>query len=436
MRSRYRTSPNTYVAGGKALQTTLQSAWTVYKMGSGEPCSGMLTTAIIGTPAKPVLSPTWVDVDSIVDNPHGLGQISPCRHTKTKYGNGMYNTIQLMNGVAGDKLATYQWAIGMRANPINAGGLTLLQNNAYDVYQRSCRAWRDMEPQYKNLTGFSGSNFIHELRELKPAPQQILRLSRKLRDAAAKIFRHDNHKTLAELQLANAYAFQPLVRDVSVLSLTLGEAGRALKRFNDQGKQWNTFHYSEQIPVEDLFVDGGTYCQFQKKRGLYCASVRNKWEETSQDAVGNFMQFYGLTLSPQQIWEMIPFSFLVDQVYTVGKTLERLSRTPVSKVQRGMFVESLKLETINLLCMKQQYNLRYFSGGCDPQGIDPGKHHPIAFSKKSSYDRYISLPPALGGVPVPQLKLPTIANLVNDVALLRANIGWRPSRRGFNGLTD
>jgi hypothetical protein len=382
-------------------------------------------------------SSSYLDTDIIVDNPHGRQQISPCRHEKTRYGNGEYDMVRLIMGVPGTWNAQYSWDKGMCSSPPLASLLTLPAFGAWDLYQAQTRAWRELQPQMKNAAGFSGSNFLYEMKELKGAPAQILRLGHGVLAAAKNIFRHESHRTLAELQLVNSYAYQPLVRDVASMSVILGESSRAMERFNSKASTWNTMHYTESLPVITVETAGATFVNYQATRGSFNASVRCKYDEIRQSAAGTFLEYHGLTLTPRQIWEMIPFSFLVDQVLTVGKSLELLSRTPVPNAKYGTFLCSTKLEAARVACIKQNYYVRYFNGGSDSLGLNCGPHHPISWVSKTVYDRFISLPPALMGVPVPQFKKPSFTAILNDLALLRTGAGWKSNAKThFNGPKD
>lgn len=431
MRVRSLNGKGLYLRGGKVHTHTLQWVKDYYQI-TGEPCVGVFDR--MGTSVAAVLDTTLKDTSVIIDVPHGRGSSNPCTHVKLTYGNGEYNAITTYD-TPGVLSSTYTWEKNRRLAPPNASGVILLANTQLSDALRTQRAWRDLQPQFKNRTGFSGINSLIELRELKSAPKQILRLSRGIVAAARNVFRHESHKTLAELHLANAYAFQPLVKDASALSVTLQQSAGALARFNKQGETWNTFHYKEDLPMEKLQSSWASGVRdYTERRGVYRASVPCRWKETSTDAIGTFLVYHGLTLSPAQIWEALPFSFLVDQVLTVGKTLERLSRTPVSHQDVGQFTESIKRTSVTVRCVLKGTSLRYFSGGCDPQSVDVGPHHPISFAMRDEYLRYPSLPPALGGVPLPQIKLPGLSNLVNDLALLRTGVGWRNDPRTlFNG---
>lgn len=276
---------------------------------------------------------------------------------------------------------------------------------------------------------------ILEAREFQRLPQQILSTVRNLGKIARNVFHHESHKTLAELQLVYDYAYKPTINDVAALSVISGECARTLARFNKQGAQQNTRHYREELPTEFLFANvGATQRIYQEKRAVYVASLRCTYQQAAEDALGNLLTYHGLTLSPAQIWEAVPFSFLIDQVFLVGKALERLSRTAVTKVEYGVFMESMKVETVAVHTWLKVPSLRYFTGGCDSHGVNVDGNYPVAFTQKTTYDRYTSLPPALGGVALPQFKMPSFHNLVDDLALLRSGVGWKSDPRVlFNG---
>lgn len=423
MRTRSKSTNRVYIRGGKGYSMYLSTAWSWLKIKSGEPCAGIF--AMFGDAAKATLSTTIVDTSTIVDNPHGRKQISPCRHYKTEYGNGEFDRIVLNSGIAGNANAHYSWDKQIQQTPPSVSGLDLPAFGAWDLYQAQSRAWRELQPVLRNNAGFSGSNFLFEMKELRGAPAQILRIGRGILSAAKHMTRRQSSLTLAEGTLAYNYGFAPLVSDISAFSVICGDFTEAVRKHNRNATTWKTHHYSEKIPTVQTKSGTGTYVYYQGTSGRFNASVRVKSQEINPRNTDAAREFYGLTLTPAQVWNMIPFSFLIDQFLTVGKSLEQLSRTPIPGTQHGAFLCSIELEAAKVMCLTQNYYLRYFNGGCGNQGLDCEDDHPIAYVKKRSYDRFIDLPPNLGGVPVPQFKMPSFTSILNDVALLRTGVGWK-----------
>jgi hypothetical protein len=363
---------------------------------------------------------------------HGLGQENPCFHETVKYGNGDYNYIE-----SDEKTSMYgnwQFVKGCRdVVPIPLSSpYGFLQLTEYEKYQFSVRAWRAVQPTYDPKSGFSGVNMLLESRELVRMPGQIRSVAKRLSDL---IHRHDLalvdvSKPLAELRLMSEYGTKPLANDIAALTVLAEQSAGRLARFNRQGDQWNGLHYAEDLVPSLARYDYGRLVDYRERRGRYHGGLRCRYRQAAEDLGSSLLAYYGLTLSPAQIWEATPFSFLVDHVIDVGKTLERLSRTAVTEITRGDFVESYTYNTAYVRCFKSEpngSNIRYFQGGCSPRGIDCGTDHPIAWYERQSYDRYISRPPAVGGVPLPRFKYPTIKQLVNDLALARTKVGWQPS---------
>lgn len=431
MRTRSRVGQGYWTRGGIGLQTApyyVKATWGL----TNEPYLGVFGK--MGVASKAVYKTDVKEFSSIIDIEHGKGSINYCSHQKLKIGNGEFDHVTADGNTQYSNWGFYKCR---RIAPPASSSLVTLVNHPIANYGRQVRAWRDLQPTYENTSGFSGVNTLLEAREFKRMPGQILRLSRSLVEAARNVLRKDSSKTLAELALTYEYGFRPTVQDAVALSLTAGQAGAHLKRFNTQGDQWNTRHYKEEMPEETLSSPWGEYIDYQRKSGIYVASLRCNYHQVADNAFATFLTYHGLTLSPAQIWEAIPFSFLIDQVFTVGKTLERLSRTAVTKINYGAFLESYKMTTTNVRCMRKASTLRYFNGGCSSVGVDVGDDHPLSYAQLESYTRYISSPPALSGVPLPQFKSPSIRNLVDDLALLRSGVGWRADNRTlFNGPKD
>jgi hypothetical protein len=375
----------------------------------------------------------------MVDEQHGLGKENPCFHETYKWGNADYHYIEADEWVS--MYGNWHFVTHCRdicpvpfSSPYGFLGLT-----EYEKYQLATKAWRAVQPTFDPKSGFSGVNMLLESRELTRLPSQIRSAAKKLEEL---MYRHDLalidvSKPLAELQLTSDFGVKPLVSDLAALSVLAEQSAGRLARFNRQGAQWNSLHYAEDLTPSLARYPYGRATDYRERRGRYHAGLRCKYQQRAEDLGGSLLAYYGLTLSPAQIWEATPFSFLVDHVITVGKTLEMLSRTAVTDITRGEFVESFTYNTAYVRCLTNTPNIRYFSGGCDSRGVNCGSDYPIAWYERQAYDRFISRPPALSGVPVPRFKYPTIRNLVDDLCLARTHVGWqRSSNRMQYGLKD
>lgn len=431
MRSRGQTLYGKLRTGGSQNVGGSLSTFASYKVYTF-PYFGMFPAVGFTEPTSSISSVEAYRTESIQDEPHGKGRNNTCIHEITERGNARYDYARL-------SASGMTWQLYRNVHtliPLSTP-LAFLSVSEYDKYQMLVRAWRDIQPTFKPGGGVSGFNMLLEAKDIKRLPRQILKCARSLRHTASRMYSHEAQKTLSELVLMNDYAIQPLARDLAVLSTMAGSVGQRLAAFNRQGAQLNTRHYNESRPSIRTTTVVGDFVDIVQKDALFTGSLTCRYREDVANAGGNFLEYYGLTADLGQLWDAIPFSFLVDQVFTVGKTLERLSRTPVSHIDRGDFVVSFKEQTTYVRNLVKDSRSRYFVGGCTSQDISVGSHYPVAWMTKSRYVRHVSIPPALGGVPLPQFKLPSVRNLVDDIALLRSGSGWRKRNKSlFNGPSD
>lgn len=336
--------------------------------------------------------------------------------------------------------------------------------------QMRARAIAALEPQFSS--GFSATNAIFELKDFKGMLRHVRGVGGMLKAQTAKHLakavglsadhaitsiassakdrvRNLSTKTLAELTLEYDFAFKPLVADVEKVYTLAERAKDTLSRFNAQGFDPNTFHYTEKIPgvvVKDDGYSPNKYGSIISRQGVFHAQCTQSWHHSVDNALDQFLQHYGLQLTPKNIWDAIPFSFVVDWFYSVGKSLESVSRNTVTSRNIHSYAESYKYESVIQTVFRPSYQdysrgkciVINFSGGVGSglAGTDDG--FPVGFCKNTSYIRTIwDGPPLLVGPVLPTWRGPTLHNAVDALAMVRTAWGFKKnSRTLFNGPSD
>lgn len=223
--------------------------------------------------------------------------------------------------------------------------------SAVNLDTLSAEAFSSMRPTMS--TGFSLTNFLFELRDVK------------------KMFSLVNRhfgigKNIASQYLNLNFGWLPFARDLK----------RYIKGINEFEQRFVEFHQRASVPQRKHFrrvfeepesvvtmVPG----QFQKKTPArsttYTATLRYRYMLPEMMTEGEMyyralLDTLGLNLSPDKIWAAIPFSFLGDWVVNVEQFLKRSEDDYLRpKLEIIAFQYSLKTETreIYSACMYPQY---------------------------------------------------------------------------------
>jgi hypothetical protein len=341
----------------------------------------------------------------------------------------------------------------------------------YIMGQLGAEARMALEPAYSS--GFSATNAVFELKDFKGLTRHVQGVGQFLKAETARKFgsaifstadnaissiasaaklraRNLSSKTLAELTLEYDFAFKPLVNDVAKLSILRERYADSLERFNAQGSSRNTFHFSKELPQIishdiGLSTNGNYYGSVISQRVKFHAQVGQTWTHSVDNRLDQFLQHYGLQLSPKNIWDAIPFSFIVDILFSVGKSLEAISRNTVTHRVIHNYSESLKTEYVVQRVFRPRYRsstgtiktVRRFSGG-ENAGLDLKGAYPVAYSIGSTYNRTpMELVSGGGAIYLPAWNGPRLNNVVDALAMVRTAWGFKGNSRSlFNGPHD
>jgi hypothetical protein len=210
-----------------------------------------------------------------------------------------------------------------------------------DEFMRK-RAWQSLYPQLND--GFSLMLFLLELREFPGLLRQanhainfiernkltkyIYKGKRKFRNQSElrKVF---ESSTAAKLNLIYSFAVAPLISDAT----TIAELSKALEQpvldFIEKGRQGETYHYREQVMDETDLLSKYIYSQlYEEREGWYYATLRCKYNYVLPSFLEGQRRMWGLVLTPEVIWNITPFSFIVDWIYDVSYMIRQASQDP------------------------------------------------------------------------------------------------------------
>jgi hypothetical protein len=365
---------------------------------------------------------------NMIDYNTGRDSFNYCKHTRHSY--GYYRTCPVVyQRDRGDNLYDYHWRRGSAINP-NSFSSTFLSNNfgyppVLDITDEMKKlAWENLMPQLND--GFSMANFLFELRDIKSMFSLSRKLTQYVKVLSGKVLAT---KTLAEIVLLYSFALKPMASDIQALYEDLLNTNKRVNEFIDRGRQVQSYHYKVRVEgsVTDVTPEGyefGEHCQLETTVD-YFATLRASYEYEKPSELEGFLRVMGLRLTPEVIWNAIPFSFLVDWIYRVGDFLRQFDKDPNLTVNIKDYCDTFK----------SVRSLKVFRK-VDPFWYD-GKYYTCRLTDWADYDhldrdsllvwsweksRYLRVPgnPNLGYA-LPALDSLSARELVLSGALLRAN---------------
>ena len=304
---------------------------------------------------------------------NGVNKENPCFHTRIRGVNVPYTYC--IGDYCGD---SYRYFASYWRSPLNSGTIQLVAP-AIDYQFAKSRAYFNMRPRFEG--DVSMLNFLYELKDFRDIANALPNMyknvgrawdtatnyalrNKQLRDGmkhdglssrdvshtryyrdvmkrnSADVKRSltgiqsvDPTLLAAEAWLLNAFAIQPLIKDISaMLSQATIAAKDAQAKFKDLAATEQNSHYSEKFELEasgstgsknDYWRKYGTYRAY-----TYTATCKYTYDYTMRSHYDAFMRYWGLSGSFEALWNATPWSFLVDYVIQIGKSIHAMERDP------------------------------------------------------------------------------------------------------------
>lgn len=303
-----------------------------------------------------------------------------------------------------------------------------------DTAPCSWRAWYHLQPRFESEIGML--NFVYELKDFRDIARyalknlgssQLANLLRTLRKSFPEIASQPT-KTAAELNLINQFAIKPLISDLcSIGQALMVLVSDAQQLYAESGSKFQKKHYSEVLNQPAPLTPGEnntTYYNWMEygnqTKDVFTATLRYQYKYNVRDHLAAFTQYWGLRPTAEVIWNMIPFSFLVDYTIKIGQSLHALELDPNTILTKYQYCESVK---------------RSLMAGCVGREDPKGKTHhffldeeyigdsaglagrPVSGYFGKVYHRYVTKPQH--GLYVPRTSWPSGQQAINMAALLR-----------------
>jgi hypothetical protein len=310
---------------------------------------------------------------------------------------------------------------------------------AFDAASR--RAWWEMRPRFEGEV--SMLNFLFELKDFKDIAKYATKFNWRNIASQLSSFKQKTRlqpfgtvnrtfgqvaarmgnasyvsKKAAELHLLNEFAIKPLISDVGHILMQARQLVNEVQaEFAKKGLAPQVRHYSEQVVHTDTRtpqIKGGYYLSYSAERHvtIFTATLEYSYDYKLRSDSDAFAKYWGLKLTPEVIWNAIPFSFLIDYFIKVGNAFHSMGLDPNVKVLKHQYCESILQKGLKG-CM--------YMGGPNRNFCIDGKLASdgdlIGGREYTSYCRRVTEPNK--GLATPRFSLPSGKQGLNMAALAR-----------------
>lgn len=301
-------------------------------------------------------------------------QWHPVEHTRVQHYNPPFWEKRIQYNYITKLPDQLQLSAKVRLAPPAVSLSELVAPTPLQLHDWRARAYDDLVPSFES--DLAGALFLWELPDIRrlytlgvsiiekhAAFFSTMKNTLRKRKAARDLL---NRKP-AELLLAHDFGVAPLIDDLEKLIRGIFDLRPLLDDFNRRGRTRKVYR-TRYHNVSDTYVDSGT----RRTRAIKLSQFTAQAELTYQyggdkSALDLFMDYYKLGLTPELLWQKMPFSFLIDWVVKIGDSLESVSKTHATpNVSR--YSEAVKTQLWKVIESNPSSAFRQetFSGGTGP----------------------------------------------------------------------
>lgn len=310
----------------------------------------------------------------------------------------------------------------------------------FESQQFSARAFWSMRPKFKSEASLI--NTIFELKDFKDvfpslaknwrqiqksSNQGVLKTLKKVgssvRATPLSAVPSILSKVAASAVLTWNLAVKPTIQDAMTIHATAQQdIYKLAKEFNELGEEGARSHYSERENVGrtmtrrtnyDTFIADGSTVDY-KRTATAIFYQRLLWEKLENA----YPRWWGLEIGADEVWNMLPLSFVLDYIFTVGKSLEFMDRDDRVEAHVVQYCESIKIvASMGTYVIHDSLVPALAIDGVVQPINGNGKPLLVSGTQASVYRRKVMDP--YNGPALPRIKVPSASQGINMLALAR-----------------
>lgn len=228
-------------------------------------------------------------------------------------------------------------------------------------------------------------------------------------------------KVLAEMHLTKEFMIDPTISDCLKIHAQMGTIVRdAQKQFFERGQTTQSSHYSQSIDQTSNKTPGSSnsyrYLTGTETSVTFTATMSYTYQYAMRGEIDALLTYWGLVPNAKAMWDMIPFSFVVDYFIGIGKSLDAVRTDPNVDFRLNQYCESVLVSSkAGRFTNDDSRILGWVINGV----YYPPETRDIQLSgfESTAYSRRLVKPNK--GLPLPAVKLPSSGQTTNLIALLR-----------------
>lgn len=296
------------------------------------------------------------------------------------------------------------------------------------------KAYADLIPKLENKGGLNLLNTVLEFRDVGKLYETCRRTIPAVANVAREIVRREgksafkrSSKTAADLTLSYDFGLRPLVRDAAVINLLYGEIAAHVAKLQQRGLVAAVHHAGPYYtrPTSSTTTEIAAYVRTYRTT-RYSAQAELTYSFPNFNMSDAIVEYLGLNLTADRMWDVIPFSFVVDWFYNIGDSLQSLDRAGRAVPRVSQFSETIE----SVICRASfprcdGYTLKYFHSTCPPPPYGDREYplssgiSPTAWTLGKIYERKPTSWGTLYNNPFSHVELPELKNPFNGFGTSR-----------------
>lgn len=204
------------------------------------------------------------------------------------------------------------------------------------------RAWQAIYPEINN--GLSLAVTIFEFKDFS----RLMSTARKTHKLFAAYISGSKKRTspgrmLSDLFLSYSFGIQPIVRDIKGIASDLMHLQKVVNEFRDRGRKPENYHYKEVLQDEVSYDSTADHAIIKSQvKATYYATCKLSYEYDVPDFWDALLRVGGLRITPATVWEIIPWSFVMDWLVNIQQFLEQFDKDPRVTVLVRDYCDTIK----------------------------------------------------------------------------------------------